>query len=237
MLLHSERCFATQIVAIMARRSLRKSEAVAPRSTSKRPLSSQGAPTEAKRVKGAKSTPTKSDYFPKELEDDEEENLPSSEDDQESVYRDEEGSIPSLSNSEEDGDEDAYSGEEGPTRKKKASKQGNGTKNGSSPLPKELWKPGVKTGLGPGTQVIIKKPKAREAGSTLYEDRTIHPNTFLFLRDLAANNNREWMKSEYTQQRFTQSPSLPGPASCHHCVGPFRKLDAQNTDLYCSICT
>jgi len=158
-------------------------------------------PTQAKRVKGSQSTSTKSDYFPKEMEDDEEENLPSSEDDQESVYRSEEGSIPSLSNSEEDEDEDAYSSDDGPIKKGKTAKQGNGTKGGSSQLPKELWKPGVKTGLGPGTQVVIKKPKAREAGKIAYEDETIHPNTFLFLQDLAANNNREWMKSQFTWQR------------------------------------
>jgi hypothetical protein len=60
----------------------------------------------------------------------------------------------------------------------------------------ELWRPGVKTGLGPGTQVVIKKPKARDAGSTPYTDNTIHPNTMLFLKDLAANNDRQWLKSE-----------------------------------------
>ncbi|KAF2130839.1 hypothetical protein P153DRAFT_395258 [Dothidotthia symphoricarpi CBS 119687] len=57
---------------------------------------------------------------------------------------------------------------------------------------KDLWKSGAK--LEPGTQVIIKKPKAREAGKTPYTDNTIHPNTLLFLRDLAANNDRQWLK-------------------------------------------
>ncbi|KAM3415278.1 hypothetical protein BST61_g8808 [Cercospora zeina] len=56
------------------------------------------------------------------------------------------------------------------------------------------WKPGVKTGLGPGTQVIIKKPKARPAGKVPYTDETIHPNTFLFLSELKENNKREWLK-------------------------------------------
>lgn len=59
---------------------------------------------------------------------------------------------------------------------------------------KELWKPGAK--LEPGTQIIIKKPQAREAGDTPYEDGTIHPNTMLFLKDLAANNDRSWLKSK-----------------------------------------
>ncbi|EER36782.1 conserved hypothetical protein [Histoplasma capsulatum H143] len=33
-----------------------------------------------------------------------------------------------------------------------------------------------------------------DAGDTLYEDHTIHPNTMLFLKDLKANNQREWLK-------------------------------------------
>lgn len=57
---------------------------------------------------------------------------------------------------------------------------------------KDLWKQGAK--LAPGTQIIIKKPKAREAGDTPYMDETIHPNTMLFLKDLAANNERQWLK-------------------------------------------
>ena len=54
-----------------------------------------------------------------------------------------------------------------------------------------------KTGYGPGTQVIIKKPKARPAGKTPYKEDTIHPNTLLFLADLKANNNRQWLKSKF----------------------------------------
>lgn len=57
---------------------------------------------------------------------------------------------------------------------------------------KELWKSGAK--LPPGTQLIMKKPKARDAGDTPYSDDTIHPNTMLFLEDLAANNERQWLK-------------------------------------------
>ena len=40
----------------------------------------------------------------------------------------------------------------------------------------------------------IPLPKARDAGDQPYEDGRIHPNTFLFLKDLKANNNREWLK-------------------------------------------
>ncbi|KAL1881508.1 hypothetical protein Plec18167_003104 [Paecilomyces lecythidis] len=59
---------------------------------------------------------------------------------------------------------------------------------------KELWREGVRTGLGPGKQVFIKKPKAREPGNTPYQDQTIHPNTMLFLQDLKENNERQWLK-------------------------------------------
>lgn len=41
---------------------------------------------------------------------------------------------------------------------------------------------------------IIPLPKAREAGDIPYEDGRIHKNTMLFLKDLKANNNREWMR-------------------------------------------
>ncbi|KAF2209280.1 hypothetical protein CERZMDRAFT_47237, partial [Cercospora zeae-maydis SCOH1-5] len=47
---------------------------------------------------------------------------------------------------------------------------------------------------GPGTQVIIKKPKARPAGKIPYRDDTIHPNTLSFLTELKENNRREWLK-------------------------------------------
>jgi hypothetical protein len=40
----------------------------------------------------------------------------------------------------------------------------------------------------------IPLPKARDAGDQPYEDGRIHPNTFLFLKDLKVNNNREWLK-------------------------------------------
>jgi hypothetical protein len=61
---------------------------------------------------------------------------------------------------------------------------------------KQLWKEGVKTGLGPGKEVFIKKPKARDPGDVPYKDHTLHPNTLLFLKDLAKNNERAWLKGE-----------------------------------------
>lgn len=59
---------------------------------------------------------------------------------------------------------------------------------------KELWREGVKTGLGPGKEVFIKKPKARDPGAVAYKDNVLHPNTILFLQDLAKNNDRQWLK-------------------------------------------
>ncbi|KAL2846262.1 hypothetical protein BJX68DRAFT_126552 [Aspergillus pseudodeflectus] len=66
---------------------------------------------------------------------------------------------------------------------------------------KDLWKEGVKTGLGPGKEVFIKKPKARDPGDTPYEDETLHPNTLLFLEDLAENNERQWLKAHDADYR------------------------------------
>jgi hypothetical protein len=59
---------------------------------------------------------------------------------------------------------------------------------------KELWREGVSTGLGPGKEVFIKKPKARDPGDIPYQDHTLHPNTMLFLQDLAKHNDRQWLK-------------------------------------------
>lgn len=98
---------------------------------------------------------------------------------------------------------DATSDED--TTSKKATPRGKATKR-TLPIhkkqadEKELWKPGAK--LTPGTQLIIKKPKARDAGDTPYTDETIHPNTMLFLTDLAANNNRQWLKCRWIYLAF-----------------------------------
>ena len=59
---------------------------------------------------------------------------------------------------------------------------------------RELWRQGVKAGLGPGKQVFIEKPKPRSDGGVKYIPHRIHPNTMLFLADLKKNNDREWLK-------------------------------------------
>lgn len=98
--------------------------------------------------------------------------------------------------------------DEVPKRKKRPAVSGNKKSRASSASAKapttiqntadkqQLWREGALTDLEPGTEIIIKKPKARPAGKTAYKDDTIHPNTMLFLADLKANNDREWLKSE-----------------------------------------
>lgn len=132
---------------------------------------------------------------------------------EQSGYEDEDASATSLSASEEESDAVDFSGEE---EKAKPKKRGRPTKGDAAKVTAvskgakgaELWRPGVKTGLGPGTQVIVKKPKARETGSTPYTDDTIHPNTMLFLGDLAANNDREWLKSEHAAFIFAYTKTI-----------------------------
>ncbi|RDW72626.1 DUF2461 domain-containing protein [Aspergillus mulundensis] len=72
------------------------------------------------------------------------------------------------------------------------------------PEEKELWREGVKTGLGPGKEVFIKKPKARDPGDTPYADDTLHPNTMLFLKDLAKHNERQWLKAHDADYRSSK---------------------------------
>ncbi|KJK68343.1 Conserved hypothetical protein DUF2461 [Aspergillus parasiticus SU-1] len=69
---------------------------------------------------------------------------------------------------------------------------------------KQLWKEGVRAGLGPGKEVFVKKPKARDAGTVPYQEHTLHPNTFLFLADLAENNERAWLKAHDPDYRASK---------------------------------
>ncbi|KAL9625631.1 MAG: hypothetical protein Q9160_000344 [Pyrenula sp. 1 TL-2023] len=111
----------------------------------------------------------------------------------------------------EDGDESAAASSQSPsssedeylTEEEKPKKIGRKRKDGPirGPTPekskgKELWRQGVKAGLGPGHQVFIERPKARPEGAVKYCPDKIHPNTMEFLKDLKANNDREWMKSK-----------------------------------------
>ncbi len=178
----------------------------------KRQLSSSATPAAttpgsraSKRLKeSTNNTPTtakKSKYF----EGSESEEEPASDDDAVSGYDDEYASIgepssasPSVTASE---DEEDYDSEEDRKPKKNrgrkpAASGATGLVAGAIEKGKELWRQGVKTGLGPGKQVFIERPKPRGDGGIKYVPERIHPNTMAFLTDLKKNNDREWLKSE-----------------------------------------
>lgn len=145
----------------------------------------------AKRPKKQQSTPTKSQYFERgddqdeaELESEDESESPSAAETASEFGDGSQDSVGSQDAADDDEEEDEDDSDEATPRRKSAS-QTTGT-----------WKPGTKTGLGPGKQLVVKRPKARPAGKTPYTDETIHPNTMLFLGELKANNERSWLKSK-----------------------------------------
>lgn len=207
---------------VMARKSQRLSagKASSP-ATHKRAASGSSLPgTDTKKSRTQKATPTKSQYFSKavgkdaeaatgtddedelQLDEDEEEEVSSAPDEDLSEF----GSAPESDGGEdEDDDEDEYESEiEEPKSRRRSSAKKAASATTKKASGGELWREGTKTGLGPGQQVVIKKPKARPAGKIPYSDDTIHPNTLLFLKDLKGNNNREWLKSELLVPQFLQ---------------------------------
>ena len=194
----------------MPRRSLTASTSNPPQSHST-PESSSGAkrgrPPPAPqstpvsgRSRRARATPRRSQYFTgSDLSSGSSSGSEDSAD--QSGYEDENASerLSSVPPSEDNDDE--YASESSvPARKRQKSTRkqvrhsNSNTPKSASKKGEELWRPGVKTRLGPGTQVVIQKPKPRPAGKTPYKDDTIHPNTLAFLADLAENNEREWLK-------------------------------------------
>lgn len=166
---------------------------------------------EAKKTRTQKATPTKSQYFSKGeqndahsgSQDDDDASAPEDDGDDDPASAAEEdlsefGSAPESDDAEDDeDDEEEYESEvEQPKSRRKSASAKIMAASSKKKSGGELWREGVKTGLGPGQEVIIKKPKARPAGKVPYSDETIHPNTILFLKDLKENNNREWLKSE-----------------------------------------
>jgi hypothetical protein len=223
----------------MARKSQRLSAGAATTLPShKRAASNTSLPAgEVKKSKTQKATPTKSQYFTKhagdsarskkKADDSGDELAPDDDDDEDelaSAPEDDLSEFGSAHDSDDAGDDDdddnddEYESEveESKSRRKSSSKKVT-TGKSKSVSGGELWREGVKTGLGPGQQVVIKKPKARPAGKVPYSDGSIHPNTLLFLKDLKANNNREWLKSEfdclplsfYTQLSFLGTNKMP----------------------------
>lgn len=214
----------------MARKSQRLSAgtaSVAP-PAHKRAASNTSLPgTDTKKSKTKKATPTKSQYFSKaanevdqdlsedNANEDEDEDFSSAPEDDLSAYGSAADSEHGDDDDDDDNDDEEYESEieEPKSRRKSTSKRSGAVTSTKSSGGGELWREGVKTGLGPGQQVIIKKPKARPAGKVPYSDDTIHPNTLLFLKDLKGNNNREWLKSEY---RPFSAPSLFCSVHVHH---------------------
>jgi hypothetical protein len=180
----------------MPRKATKSFPASASRSSSKRPAPE----TSARQSKRARATARKSYAEPEtdtdEAGDDVKINSLPSENEDDAAASDYEDHSEKDPSSESERDE-AASDED--TESKQATSEGRPVK--SLPIhkkhadEKDLWKPGVK--LAPGTRVVIKKPKARDAGDTPYTDHTIHPNTMLFLKDLAVNNDRQWLKRKW----------------------------------------
>jgi hypothetical protein len=187
----------------MARKANASASGAALKATSKR-IASDTPPRQSKR---ARATARKS-YAEPETDDDDEAAIktvkPSTdEDDTEASAFDEQSDGHSSAEAEP---EEATSDEDANT--KKLSSSSRSTKKNLPVRHREadegeLWRSGAK--LAPGTQLIIKKPKARDAGDTPYTDDTLHPNTMLFLKDLAANNDRQWLKSVYIPNHCCRS--------------------------------
>ena len=180
-----------------------------------KPAATKATPTksQSKRIKSstvtpaaAKATPTKSQYFSDPASDtaSDEESEASVE---ESGYEDEDASAVPSPTDEEPSEDEEYDSEEVPKAKRgRAKNKGSngGTVSRVIEKGKELWRQGVKAGLGPGKEVLIKIPKPRSAGSTPYTESTIHPNTMLFLEELAENNDREWLKMHDANYRSSK---------------------------------
>ncbi|KAK1824775.1 hypothetical protein LTR12_000832 [Friedmanniomyces endolithicus] len=173
----------------MARKSERLSTGTGSGAAHKRVASTTAIPrSEAKRPKTKKATPTKSQHFQADEDAEDEEGEPSSGDDDIDSAFDDDGDA--SSSEAEPVDDDFNSGSEDKPKQRKKPAPRKTARNPGAASAHE----GQQTNLEPGTQLIIRKPKARPAGKTPYGDSTIHPNTLLFLKDLAANNNREWLK-------------------------------------------
>ncbi|KAK6373874.1 hypothetical protein LTS17_007843 [Exophiala oligosperma] len=169
------------------------------------PISATPGSRTSKRLKESasktKSTPTKSKYFEETDGDSDHAGALSPEEAEDSGYEDHDTSAAEDASESEPESEDASDSEEDQrkqrTKRKTNKRPSAGVGSSVSPALKkdtELWRPGVSTGLGPGKQVFIEKPKPRGDGGIKYVPERIHPNTMAFLKDLKNNNDREWLK-------------------------------------------
>lgn len=188
-------------------------------SSQKRGASPTSRPSDIVKRPRAAATPKKSQYFDAKATDaadsdaEDDPSSPSSNDDEASDF-DADDAVESSAEPSEDDEESDYSTEAPKGRKKPTpSKAGPSSSPSAAVQNGEKWRPGVKAGLGPGKQLVIKKPQARPAGKTPYQPETIHPNTLLFLGELKANNDRQWLKSKSTEMRHRKD----GSRTCHQC--------------------
>ncbi|KAK3709399.1 hypothetical protein LTR37_010960 [Vermiconidia calcicola] len=193
----------------MARKSQRLSAFTTTTPRHKRASSSTALLSAEAKTKKPKVTPTKSQYF-EDPDDGEDTGDVEPDDGEESTASDEAASEfgvenePSISASDADDDDEYESNSDEAPKKRKKSTPAKSASVTVRSKEEDLWRPGVKTGLGPGTQVVIKKVKARPAGKTPYQDETIHPNTLMFLEELKANNDRQWLKMHDAEFRQSE---------------------------------
>lgn len=142
---------------------------------------------------------------------------------------------PSLSSSPSSSVEDASDSDIAPKKKgrkalpkrannerhtgKSSSTNAQSTTGGIIEKGKELWRQGIKAGLGPGKEVFIERPKPRGDGGVKYVPERIHPNTMAFLGDLKANNEREWLKCELKSSFFLEACLCGGLVGCEKAFG------------------
>jgi hypothetical protein len=190
----------------MPRRKSANTSAATPKATKlmhKRQLSTNSTPATpatraSKRIKDSTSntptsaTPKKSKYFEEPDSQDEDSDAFSDSADA-SGYDDHDVTEEASPSSEEESDD--YDSDEDAKPKRAKGRKAGAMMLGKVSQGSQLWREGVKAGLGPGKQVFIAKPKPRGDGGVKYAPELIHPNTMLFLKDLKANNDREWLKS------------------------------------------
>lgn len=181
------------------------------------PVSSKATPSrQSKRLKSSpidtKTTPKKSPYF--EHQSSQESEAESEIEQEGSGYEDEDASLvssPPESASEEEIESEEYNSEDEKPKKKRRRPVGMMKKvpgtltKVTAKQGQELWREGAKINAEPGEAVFIKLPKARDAGKIPYKPQTIHPNTLLFLADLKANNDREWLKMHDADYRSSKA--------------------------------
>ncbi|KAK6440948.1 hypothetical protein LTR95_002818 [Oleoguttula sp. CCFEE 5521] len=168
----------------MARKSMRLSASTPASTGHKRAVSATvEAPLTVKKAKTGRSTKGEATEA-EDVDQDAETSLSEPEDELSDFAAEAESAEDDDEVKDEESEDDYDSEEDAKPRRKPTHAKG-----------KELWREGVKAGLGPGKQLIIKRPKARPAGKVPYADGRIHPNTLLFLEELKANNDREWLKN------------------------------------------